>query len=102
MRRRRAGRGRSTRRTDRYPSAAVDAPSTGLSDGSRQQSGPWFLEQPAPGWLWCRSLGGSFGWVSADAVELIEEIPPVTRYQRSFRRRLSMSLRTINVSPSIT
>ena len=29
----------------------------------------------APGWLWCRSLGGSFGWVSADAVELIEDIP---------------------------
>ena len=29
----------------------------------------------APGWLWCRSLSGSFGWVSADAVELIEEIP---------------------------
>lgn len=26
----------------------------------------------SPGWLWCRSLGGTFGWVSADAVELFE------------------------------
>ena len=24
------------------------------------------------GWLWCRSLGGTFGWVGADYVELFE------------------------------
>ena len=24
------------------------------------------------GWLWCRTAGGSFGWVSAESVEFFE------------------------------
>ena len=26
----------------------------------------------APGWLWCRSAGGTFGWVAAESVEPFE------------------------------
>jgi len=31
------------------------------------------------GWLWCRSLGGSFGWLPGDSVEPTEQVPPSPR-----------------------
>ena len=54
-----------------------EARSAGLVELDRARGDVVQVVDWGAGWLWCRSLGGTFGWVPGDSVEFTEQAPPV-------------------------